>query len=86
MTKQNRFSGMDTQGFLAQVDEALEWCKQKAGDGLIELDILEGLQSEIRRRVMQSELAQNSVAMSSPTQVTVESSSLISDSFLLFRF
>lgn len=53
MAEQKTLQKMDANEFLGKVDELFEWLARQAGEGPIESWTLAGIQSEIRRRIME---------------------------------
>ena len=64
---------MDNQEFLEKVDQLFEWLKRRASDGPIEDWTLSGIQSEIRRRIMEQDTIGAPCSESEPVRLCVES-------------
>lgn len=60
MSEPNTLQTMDNNELLGKVDELFEWIARQAGDGPIEAWTLAGLQSEIRRRIMEGQESKDS--------------------------
>lgn len=57
MSELKTLQTMDDNELLGKVDELFEWIAKQAGDGSIEIWTLAGLQTEIRRRIMERHAA-----------------------------
>lgn len=58
MSELKTLQTMDDNELLGKVDELFEWIAKQAGDGSIEIWTLAGLQTEIRRRIMERHAAE----------------------------
>ncbi|MEK7088023.1 MAG: hypothetical protein AAB891_01950 [Patescibacteria group bacterium] len=63
--------GMSDQELLGKVDQLFEWLKRQAGEGPIEDWTLDGIQGEIRRRVMEKSSMTTDKLSETPINVLV---------------
>ena len=63
---------MNVQAFLGKVDQLFEWLRRQSGDGPIEDWTLDGIQSEIRRRIMEQDKAGAPCPEYEPVRLRVE--------------
>lgn len=70
MAEQKTLQTMDDNEFLGKVDELFEWLARQAGEGPIENWTLEGIQAEIRRRIMERHAA--AAIESEPEKIKIE--------------